>query len=78
MYSQIHYKYSADRPLNSFARLKIEITSVSKENSLIEFEGTFAGVGKLKDFQAKLHDYESVPPIAQKLRPPPFGLREKI
>ena len=60
------------------AILKIEINSVSEENLLREFEGIFVGVGKLKDFQAKLHVDESVQPIAQKLRASPFGLREKI
>jgi len=47
--------------------LKIEINSVSEENLLKEFEGIFVGVGKLRDFQAKLHVDESVQPIAQKL-----------
>jgi len=60
------------------AILKIEINSVSKENLLKEFEGIFVGVGKLRDFQAKLHVDESVQPIVQKVRPSPFGLREKI
>ena len=60
------------------AILKIEINSVSEENLLREFPRIFNGVGKLKDFQAKLHIDESVEPTAQKLRPSPFGLREKI
>lgn len=60
------------------AILKIEINSVSEENLLRELEGIFVGVGKLGDFQAKLHVDESVQPSAQKLRPSPFGLREKI
>ena len=60
------------------ATLKIEINSVSEENLIREFPRVFNGVGKLKDFQAKLHIDESVEPIAQKLRPSPFGLREKI
>ena len=50
--------------------LKIEINTVSEE--------CFDCVGKLKEFQAKLHVDESVKPVAQKLRPPPFGLRDKI
>ena len=57
------------------AILKIEINSISEENLLREFEGSFVGVGKLRDFQAKLHVDESVQPIAQKLRATPFGLR---
>ena len=43
------------------AILKIEINSVSEENLLREFEGIFVGVGKLRDFQDKLHVDESVP-----------------
>ncbi|XP_015747522.1 PREDICTED: uncharacterized protein K02A2.6-like [Acropora digitifera] len=60
------------------AILKIEINSVSEENLLREFPRIFNGVGKLKDFQAKFHNDESVEPTAQKLRPSPFGLSEKI
>jgi len=60
------------------AILKIEINSVSEENVLKEFDGIFVGVGKLGTFQAKLHVDESVQPIAHKMRPTPFGLREKI
>ena len=58
--------------------LKIEINSVSEENLLREFPRILNGVGKLKDFQAKLHNDESVEPSAQKLRPSPSGLSEKI
>jgi len=60
------------------AILKIEINSVSEGNLLKEFEGIFVEVGKLRDFQAKLHVDESVQPIAQRLRPSPFGLTENI
>ena len=58
--------------------LKIEIHTVSHDALLEEYPECFQGVGKLKGFQAKLHIDESVKPIAQKLRPPPFGLRDKI
>ena len=58
--------------------LKIEINTVSHDALLEEYPECFQGVGKLKGFQAKLHIDESVKPIAQKLRPPPFGLRDKI
>ena len=51
------------------AIFKFQINSVSEETLLREFEGIFVGVGKLRDFQAKLHVDESVQPIAQKLRP---------
>ena len=45
---------------------------------LREFEGIFVRVGKLRDFQAKLHVDESFQSIAERLRASPFGLREKI
>ncbi len=35
------------------ALLRIKINSVSEENLLREFDGSFVGVGKLKDFQAE-------------------------
>ena len=35
-------------------------------------------MGELKGFQAKLHIDESVKPVEQKLRTPPYGLRDKI
>ena len=60
------------------AILKIEINSVSEENLLREFPRIFYGVGKLKDFQAKLHIDESLEPTTPKLRPSAFELREKI
>lgn len=36
------------------------------------------GVGKLKDFELKLHVNPDVPPVAQMLRRVPFALREKM
>ena len=58
--------------------LKIEINTVSEETLFRDFAECFDGVGKLNEFQAKLHVDESVKPVAQKLRLPPFGLRDKI
>lgn len=46
------------------AILKIEINSVREENLLREFPSVFSRVGKLKDFQAKLHIDEPVEPTA--------------
>ena len=58
--------------------LRIEINNLTKESLQEEFKDCFEGVGKLKDFQAEIHIDKSVKPVAQKLRPTPFGLREKI
>ena len=60
------------------AILKLEINAIKEETLLRDFPECFKGVGKLKGFQAKLHIDESVKPVAQKLRPPPYGLRDKI
>ena len=38
----------------------------------------FVGVGKLKDYKLKLHVDSEVTPVAQKPRPVPFALREKV
>ena len=38
----------------------------------------FTGIGKLKDFQLKLHIKDDVKPVAQPVRRLPFGLRAKV
>ena len=43
-----------------------------------KFADVFAGVGKLKFYQLKLHVDKTVQPIAQPVRRLPFGLREKV
>ena len=43
-----------------------------------EFADIFQGVGKLKDFQLKLHVDNTVQPISQPVRRIPFGLRAKV
>ena len=43
-----------------------------------KFADVFAGVGKLKNYQLKLHVDKAVQPIAQPVRRLPFGLREKV
>ena len=42
------------------------------------FPAVFKGIGLLKNYQADIHIDESVPPVAQKPRPVPFALREKV
>lgn len=36
------------------------------------------GIGKLEDFQLKLHVNPNLPPVAKKVRRVPFALREKV
>ena len=43
-----------------------------------KFADVFAGVGKLKNYQLKLHVDKTVQPIAQPVRRLPAGLREKV
>ena len=43
-----------------------------------EFKDRFKGLGKLKDFQLKLHIDRSVQPIAQPARKMPFKMREQV
>nr|XP_058967969.1 uncharacterized protein K02A2.6-like [Pocillopora verrucosa] len=45
---------------------------------LKDFADIFQGVGKLKDFQLKLHINKNVKPVAQPVRRLPFGLRDKV
>ena len=46
--------------------VEIEITSVKGHNTFDEYKECFSGVGKLKNYQAKLHINEEVPLVAQK------------
>ena len=56
--------------------------SVTEEGTDVDirrkFADVFAGVGKLKNYQLKLHVDKTVQPIAQPVRRLPFSLREKV
>ena len=43
-----------------------------------KYREVFTGVGKLKDFQLKLHIIDDVTPVAQPVRILPFGSRAKV
>ena len=43
-----------------------------------DYKEIFEGVGKLKDYQVKLHVNPDVPPVAQPVRRTPFSLRDKV
>ena len=47
------------------------------EEPLDKYKGTFEGLGKLKDYQLKLHIDRDVHPIAQPMRRIPFLMRQK-
>ena len=44
----------------------------------LKFPKVFEGLGKLKGYQLKLHQDDSVPPVAQPLRRIPFSRRQKV
>ena len=56
--------------------------SITSEGTSVDivknFPDVFTGVGKLKDYQLKLHVNKDVKPVAQPVRRLPFGLREKV
>ena len=49
----------------------------SKEVTMSDYK-VFDGVGKLKDYQVKLHVNPNVPPVAQPVRCTPFSLHDKV
>ena len=42
------------------------------------FPAVFEGIGKLKEFEVKLHIDDNVPPVAQRHRRVPFHQRQKV
>ena len=56
--------------------------SITSEGTSVDivtiFPDVFTGVGKLKDYQLKLHVNKDVKPVAKPVRRLPFGLREKV
>lgn len=61
---------------------KVQVCSVAAEGSDADICEKYAdiltGVGKLKDYQLKLHINEDIKPVAQPVRRLPFGLRDKV
>lgn len=55
-----------------------EVKSDFADQLKAQYPKVFTGVGKLKDFELKLHVDPNVPPVAQKLRQVPFVLRDKV
>ena len=60
----------------------VHVSSVMTEGSDTDIREGYAdiltGVGKVKDYQLKLHLNKDVKPVAQPVRRLPFGLREKV
>lgn len=55
-----------------------EVNNLSELDIKKKFSECFQGIGKLKDFQLKIHIDPAVKPIAQSPRRIPFGLRKKV
>ena len=55
-----------------------EDNTLGRKELIEEYSDCFSGLGKLKDFQLKIHIDESVTPVAQQPRRIPFGLRDKV
>ena len=76
----IGYKCSVD-----LGTLKMCVNSMKAQKSngdvdsiLYEYKDRFEGLGKLKDFQLKLHIDRNVQPLAQPARKMPFKMREQV
>jgi len=50
----------------------------SKSDIMRKFPDVFSGLGKLKDYQLKIHVDENVKPIAQPVRRLPFNIRKSV
>ena len=53
-------------------------SSPTTEKLIKEYDELFHGLGKLKGYQIKLHNDESVPPVAQPHRRVPFHVRQQL
>lgn len=67
----------------NLVRVVQNLTSVSQTRCSVEqlvqdYDDLFQGLGKLKDFQVKLHVDESVSPVAQPHRRIPFHVRKQL
>ena len=51
---------------------------ITKSALIHQYPSVFQGVGKLKDYELKLHIDETVTPVAQSARRIPFHLRKKV
>ena len=56
----------------------IDCTQDNKAALRLKFPKVFEGLGKLKGYQLKLHQDDSVPPVAQPLRRIPFSRGQKV
>ena len=66
--------------------IRVEINTVQKNDNVLvtvddletKYPSLFRGIGKLKNFEVKLHIDENIQPVAQAARRIPFHLRKKV
>ena len=59
-------------------RLGLGVNTVNTPDIDEKYKACFEGVGKLTDYQVKIHVNKEVNPVAQHPRRVPFSLREKV
>ena len=59
-------------------RLGPQINAVSTRNIVDKYKACFGGVGKMTDYQVKIHVNSEVNPVAPHTRRVPCSLREKV
>jgi len=80
--SLLSWKTSQGLSLLQTAQHVGKLPSKPETNTLLdlieEYDDLFHGLGKLKDYQIKLHIDENVPPVAQPHRRAPFHVRKQL
>ncbi|XP_060078269.1 uncharacterized protein LOC132557760 [Ylistrum balloti] len=59
-------------------RIGVNSVNVVTDDLLDKYSACFNGIGKLKDYQLKLHIDETVRPVAQHMYRVPYSLRAKV
>ena len=64
---------------NKLGLVDVKISNVTSDSSLInQYPSVFQGIGKLKNYEVKLHIGKTVTPVTQSARRIPFHLRKKV
>ena len=59
-------------------RLGPQVNAISTQNIVDKYKACFEGVGRMIDYQVKIHVNSEVNPVAQHTRQVPFSLRETV
>lgn len=76
--SLLSYQTAAELDLIKLNVNKVDQHPSSSDEIAKKFPAIYNGIGKLKNFEVKLHIDETVPPVAQHARRIPFHLRKKV